>query len=246
MTQFDELAEIYEEFSRLPFRRELEFPSVLGVLGDLSGLRVLDLGCGSGVYSRTLARCGAGRVVGLDDSGGMIEHARVRESAEPLGVSYVGGPLPAALAGGFDVVLGVYVLPYATTYAELTGLCRTAADALRPGGRFVTLPIHPGVHHDPGHYERYGFRLTTGRSPEDGSSVDLELRFAAYETHVTARYWSATTLERALRETGFGPVRWRPHRLSPSAAAGPPDFWQPYLSTPHAAILDTRKEESPS
>ncbi|MEV0037891.1 hypothetical protein [Streptomyces sp. NPDC050804] len=61
MTQFDELAEIYEEFSRLPFRRELEFPSVLGVLGDLSGLRVLDLGCGSGVYSRTPARCGAGR-----------------------------------------------------------------------------------------------------------------------------------------------------------------------------------------
>ncbi|MEV8288671.1 class I SAM-dependent methyltransferase [Streptomyces niveus] len=241
MTQFDELPDIYEEFSRSPFRQELEFPSVFGSLGDLSGLRVLDLGCGNGVYSRALARHGAKSVVGLDESGGMIDHARTRESRQPLGVSYLDGTLPAELAGGFDLVLGVYVLPYATTYQELLGLCRTAADALRPGGRFLTLPIHPDVHHDPRHYERYGFRLTTGSALTDGSPVGLELRFGA-STHVAARYWSATTLEQALAEAGFGAVRRHPHRLSPTAAAGPPDFWEPYLSAPHAAILDTRKE----
>ncbi|MFE3826878.1 class I SAM-dependent methyltransferase [Streptomyces sp. NPDC059092] len=246
MTQFDDLAEIYEEFSRLPFRRELEFPSVLGEMGDPSRLRILDMGCGSGVYDRALARHGAGRVVGLDESDGMIEHARARESGERLGISYVDGRLPADLAGDFDLVLGVYVLPYATTYQELVGLCRTAAGALRPGGRFITLPIHPEVHRDPAHYERYGFRLNTGGDLVDGSPVDLQLCFGGHDIHVTARYWSAATLEEALREAGFGPVRWRRHRLAPAAAAGPPEFWEPYLSAPHAAILDTRKETEPS
>ncbi|MFJ2555975.1 MULTISPECIES: class I SAM-dependent methyltransferase [unclassified Streptomyces] len=246
MTQFDELADIYEEFSRLPFRRELEFPSVIGLLGDPSRLRIVDMGCGSGVYSRVLARRGAGQVVGLDESSGMIEHARARESGERLGISYTDGTLPAALAGSFDVVLGVYVMPYATTYKELVGLCRTAAEALRPGGRFLTLPLHPEVHQDPDHYERYGFRLTTDGALTDGSPVDLALCFGGHDIHVTARYWSAATLEEALREAGFGPVRWRQHRLSPSAAAGPPEFWEPYLSAPHAAILDTRKEAEPS
>ncbi|MFC9652021.1 class I SAM-dependent methyltransferase [Streptomyces sp. NPDC056937] len=245
VTQFDELARIYDDFSRLPFRRDLEFPSVFGLLGDLSRLKVLDLGCGSGVYSRALARSGTALVVGLDESGGMIDHARAQESAEPLGIRYLDGDLPAALEGGFDLVIGVYVLPYATTYQELVGLCRTAAGALRPGGRFVTLPIHPEAHHDPGHYERYGFRLRTGESPADGSPVELALSFAAHDIRVTARYWSVTTLEKALREAGFGPVRWQSHRLAPSAA-GPPEFWAPYLSAPHAAILDTYKEYQPS
>ncbi|MFJ5226294.1 class I SAM-dependent methyltransferase [Streptomyces sp. NPDC088400] len=246
MTQFDELAEMYEEFSRLPFRQELEFPSVLEALGHLSRLRVLDLGCGSGVYSRTLARGGAERVVGLDESAGMIDHARAYEAGQYPEISYVDGSLPAELEGGFDLVLGVYVLPYATTYKELVGLCRTAADALRPGGRFVTLPIHPEAHRDPGHYERYGFRLNIDRPFEDGSPIDLQLCFDAYDVHIAAHYWSAATLEQALREAGFGPVRRLPHRLSAKAAAGPSEFWEPYLSAPHAAILDTRKESEPS
>jgi toxoflavin synthase len=244
MNQFDQAAAVYEEFSRGPFRMGLEFPSVLGALGDMHGLRVLDMGCGSGVYSRALARGGASEVVGLDESDGMLADARSRESPDPLGVNYVAGSLPAGLRGTFDVVLGVYVMPYAATYQELLALCRTAAGALRPGGRFVTLPIHPRVHPDAGHYVRYGFRLRVLRPLSDGSPIGLELFSANRDVHITAHYWSAATLDKALHEAGFGPVRRQPHRLSAEAAARPGDYWGPYLSSPHAAILDTRKEDA--
>ncbi|MFJ8282406.1 class I SAM-dependent methyltransferase [Streptomyces griseoviridis] len=247
MTQFDELGDVYEEFSRHPFRRELEFPSVLDLLGDVSDLRVLDLGCGSGVYGRALARHGAGQVVGLDESDGMIGYARARESAAPLGVSYLAGSLPAELAGTFDLVLGVYVLPYATTYDELVGLCGTAAAALRPGGRFVTLPIHPDVRNSPDYYEPCGFRLYVHEPRRDGSPVELELHpGSGHDIDVTARYWGATTLEKALGEAGFGPVDWRRHHTGGAPSDVPPGFWEPYLRAPHAAILDTRKESVPS
>ncbi|MET9478858.1 class I SAM-dependent methyltransferase [Streptomyces sp. NPDC006638] len=245
MAPFDQAALVYEEFSAGPFRQHLEFPSVLGLLGDMSQLRVLDMGCGNGVYSRMLARAGAGHVLGTDASRGMIEHARDREAKDRLGINYLTGSLPPALAGTFDLVLGVYVLPYATTHDELTALCRSAADALRPGGRFVTLPVHPEVAYDADHYARYGFRLHLDPPLTDGSPLELELSpGGGHELRVTARYWSAAALEKALADAGFGPVRWQSHRLAPAAAARPAEFWAPYLSAPHAAILDTRKEST--
>ncbi|MER6605784.1 hypothetical protein ABT282_07675 [Streptomyces sp. NPDC000927] len=62
--QFGELANTYEDFSRLPFRQHLEFPSILSLIGIAAGERILGLGCGSG--SRHLTRHGAQPVTGVD------------------------------------------------------------------------------------------------------------------------------------------------------------------------------------
>lgn len=68
-----QLAEIYAHQYR--WRR---WPSVYSELGELSGRRVIDLGCAIGDQARDLARLGA-RVVGVDASREAIEHARSRE-----------------------------------------------------------------------------------------------------------------------------------------------------------------------
>ena len=53
--------------------------ALLDLLGDVSGMRVLDLPCGEGRVARELARCGA-HVVGVDLSTAMLARARrVRE-----------------------------------------------------------------------------------------------------------------------------------------------------------------------
>ena len=123
MSQFAELASLYEEMAGLPWRRDLEIPTVLGLIGDLTGAAVLDIGCGSGMYTRRICRRGARRVVGIDESDGMVAYAKAREQQERLGIEYLVGPLPASEHGTFDLVLGVYVLPYATTLGELLALC---------------------------------------------------------------------------------------------------------------------------
>jgi ubiquinone/menaquinone biosynthesis C-methylase UbiE len=77
------------------------YDQLLGSLPDVKGMRVLDVGCGTGALDRRLAERGA-RVTGVDNSDGMIDEARVK--AEGLeGLEFVLGgaekiPLEDSLA----------------------------------------------------------------------------------------------------------------------------------------------------
>lgn len=148
-SQFDPLYAAYEaSATEMPVREHIEAYTFLTALVDLTNLAVLDLGCGTGVYTRRLAAAGAARVTGLDVAEGMITEARRREAEQPLGIEYrlhdtsvLSGADPD-LVGQFDLVTAIYMLPYATTVDELTAMCRTAHAALRPtGGRFLTYAL---------------------------------------------------------------------------------------------------------
>src|SRR5689334_9149478 len=70
------------------YRNHYLMPRMLAMLGDVAGLRVLDLGCGDGGYARELARRGAA-VVGVDGSPRLIEIARGRTRAAALDVRFL-------------------------------------------------------------------------------------------------------------------------------------------------------------
>lgn len=241
-SQFDELAGLYENMATWPFRKDMEIPTVLGLLGDLAGRDVLDFGCGTGMYSRWIKERGARRVLGYDVSDGMLAYARRREEKERLGLSFT-SRLTADLEAAFDVVLSVYVLPYATSADELATLCRQMAFPLRRGGRLVALPIHPDYATDAAYYEDYGFRLRPRNGAyADGGVVELELCRPPYDARVDAHYWSARTLERCLRDAGCTDIHWRAHEVTPEGVdAHGESFWRGYLDRPHAGIIECRK-----
>jgi len=238
-SQFDSLGGVYEDFSGLPFRKYLEFPTVLGIIGQPTGLSILDFGCGNGVYARCLAGKGARHVVGIDISDGMLTYAREQERRSPQGITFISGDLPQDLLGTFDLVLSVYVLPYASDRAELDRQVRAAAGALRRGGRYIALPVNPAYDGDRDYYARYGFRLSSSDPRADGAVMTLELCFGQHQETVSAHYWTAPTLEDSLRQAGFTAITWQPHHvIEEGISALGADFWQPYLDKPHAAILD--------
>jgi ubiquinone/menaquinone biosynthesis C-methylase UbiE len=123
------------------FHRHLSRPALLRVLGDVTGLDVLDLGCGNGASTRPLARLGAS-ATGIDLSPTLIAHAWRYEEREPLGIRYLVGSASALPVPGdaFDRVVADMVLmdleDAEATFAEV-------ARALRPGGRFVATLFHP-------------------------------------------------------------------------------------------------------
>jgi SAM-dependent methyltransferase len=97
-------------------------------LGDLSGKRGLDIGCGSGLYLAEAIRRGAGHVVGVDAAPGMLELARRR--MEALGrldrLTLLEGYFPETCpAGVFDFAMVVGVLDYVADPAAFLVRLRT-------------------------------------------------------------------------------------------------------------------------
>jgi SAM-dependent methyltransferase len=111
--------------------------SELNVLGDVNGLDVVELGCGTAYFSAWLAKLGA-RPVGVDITPVQLETAR-RRMAES-GLEF---PLLEADAGetglpseSFDLVISEYG---ASIWVDPYRWIPEAARLLRPGGRLVFL-----------------------------------------------------------------------------------------------------------
>lgn len=124
------------------WHRTLIDPALLRVLGEVRGLRILDLGCGNGYLSRRFARAGA-RVVGVDSSAPIIQRAKARESAEPLGIAYHAADaahLDFLRADRFDVVVSNMAL---MDMEDAEGAIREVGRVLRKGGRLVASISHP-------------------------------------------------------------------------------------------------------
>ena len=111
--------------------------SELNILGDVSGLDVLDLGCGTAYVSAWLARRGA-RPVGLDPTPAQLDTAREMQREFGLEFPLIEGvaedvALPDA---SFDLVLSEFG---ASTWADPHRWIPEAARLLRPDGRLVFL-----------------------------------------------------------------------------------------------------------
>ncbi len=111
---YDSLAESYhnQRTKKYPhgwFYNEMtEMPAVLNLLGDVKGKKILDLGCGSGIYAKLLTRQGA-TVKGFDISPEMI---RIAKQENPNLDLKVGTADNIPFNEKFDIVLASLVVHY--------------------------------------------------------------------------------------------------------------------------------------
>ena len=117
-------------------------PEILRLAGEVSGLRILDAGCGSGPLAAALRDKGA-VVSGFDASGAMVELARKRLGDDAdVRVEDLGEPLPF-VDDEFDVVVASLVLHY---LEDWSGPLAELRRVLKPGGRLIVSVIHPSVY----------------------------------------------------------------------------------------------------
>ncbi len=108
--------------------------------GDVSGLRILDCGCGEGRFCRILAEQGATYVLGLDLCVPMIEAARELQSqreeyrvANVENLSFLGSE-------SFDLCVSYL---NQCDLVDFTSNNREVFRILKPGGRFIVANLHP-------------------------------------------------------------------------------------------------------
>lgn len=106
----------------------------------LSGLRILDIGCGGGLLSEPVARMGA-EVVGADPSERNIGIAstHARESSVAVDYRAVSAETLAEAGETFDVVLNMEVVEHV---ADVEFFLSTCATMVRPGGLMFIATIN--------------------------------------------------------------------------------------------------------
>ncbi len=137
---YDEMAATYAEHAAdSVYNAHYDRPAVLELVGDVAGARVLDAGCGPGLYADELVRRRAD-VVGVDASAAMVDLARARlgDRAEIIHTD-LSEALPFA-DETFDVILCALVIHH---LEDRAACLREFFRVLKPGGRAVVSTQHP-------------------------------------------------------------------------------------------------------
>jgi 2-polyprenyl-6-hydroxyphenyl methylase/3-demethylubiquinone-9 3-methyltransferase len=107
----------------------------------LKGKRVLDVGCGGGILTESIARQG-GVTVGIDASAHMTDIARIHAKKTDLDIRYITTDIEH-IAGFtktcFDVVLCMELLEHVPSYESVIRSCK---NVLNPGGIIIFSTIN--------------------------------------------------------------------------------------------------------
>jgi 2-polyprenyl-6-hydroxyphenyl methylase/3-demethylubiquinone-9 3-methyltransferase len=111
---------------------------------SLEGKRTLDVGCGGGILSESMAACGA-RVTGIDMGEAPLQVARLHLLESGLEIGYERIPverLAQEQAGHYDLITCMEMLEHVPDPASVVNAC---ARLLKPGGRlfFSTINRNP-------------------------------------------------------------------------------------------------------
>jgi len=241
---YDEIGSRYLLTKALPWKRFSESYTFFKAVGPVRGLRLIDVACGEGFYSRQFRDAGA-EVVGIDVSQEMIRLAIEREACERKGIRYEVGNAAdlerlteRARLKVFDIAVAQWLLDYAGTRDALRDMCRSLAHVVRPGGRFV----HVGGCFDslfghPESFARYGVHLEVLESCGDGSRCRWTVSRDGESVSAENTMWTPATIAMELEAAGFTDIEWPKAAISADGLAEMGEgYWTEYLEHPYHAV----------
>jgi toxoflavin synthase len=240
MTDFDQMTNYANYIKDDPFRRGLHYPVVEEALGDLNRKRILDIGCGDGLFPRLLAKRGA-LVVGYDRAPQKIAEARAGKDTPGMDATFVvATPHTFHHDGTFDAATSVMVLQLATSPEELAAFFRSASRHLELGGRFISVVINPL-------FSAFGQDFAIRRWTKlEGNRVKTEFldrTSGRVEMTVEPHQYTCEEYEQAAIFGGMKPVAWRKLFATPDAVRQMgASFWQPCHEHQPFALFVTQKE----
>lgn len=177
-----------------------EWPTLEGMLPDLNGLRMLDLGCGYGWHCRYAIQQGASAVVGVDLSERMLE--RARSMGEDARITYVHAAMETIdfPKASFDLILSSLAFHYVADYP---GLLKRLHAVLRPQGQLLFSCEHPiFTAQGPQEWERDA-QGNIRHFPVDHYFAEGARDACFLGEHVVKYHRTLTTLLHGLVENGF-------------------------------------------
>jgi ubiquinone/menaquinone biosynthesis C-methylase UbiE len=218
---------------------------------DLTGLSVLELACGTGDCARKAQSLGASTLVGVDVSSEMIHIAHeIEKGMGVTGIEYHVADCSKPIAelkgreGKFDLVLGNWLLSYATNYEEIVGMWRNVALYLKPGGRFIGAftgfdPNARGLVTG-----KYGARGKVTEKIADGKGVRVGLTFMTdppleFDVFILERQMYVD----AAVEAGFEGIDFQEPSFECLPAGESKEYWMDEMESPSNIMFAVTKPE---
>ena len=241
---------LYDQHSNLWVRSEPTIlsdytarPRVLEALGEVTGLSILDIGCGEGYMARKLASAGASRISGIDLSTGMVDAARAQNTLDQYPIDYEVQDLRhwSVPHDAYDRVIAVFLFNYMTV-EHSTEILAKCAKALKPGGELVLTLPHPSLPwirepEAPFYFDRPTVPYHDARNHElsgriwqrNGDSVPVQCFHKTFEDIMSM-----------VAEAGFDLVDFNELYVTQEHLSLDPGFFSPLQGTPLHVLIHAR------
>lgn len=264
--QYDAIGSKYAVFKTLPtsiVEKENVRQAILPYISKSPYPRVLDLACGTGYYSKNVIDWGADYVLGIDISSSMVDAAKDLISQDDKYAGKVNFKVGNALNLGkldgeepFDIVIGAWLLNYASNLDEMTNMFQSISANLKKGG--VCVALTPPVAEDVDvvvkrwmetqvdFRETFPIRVNYFERLESGLGWRTEVSNTTGGEKVSFRTFNLkkSVYEQAARKGGLGGDLTWPEVIIPEEArmALAEDVWETYVRAGrHMAILVVEK-----
>jgi len=186
------------EFKPLHAINPLRLEWIQELTGSLAGKRVLDVGCGGGILSESMARTGA-QVTGIDLAEKSLKVARLHGLESGVPVEYRKVPvedLAAEQPGQYDVVTCMEMLEHVPNPASIVQACATLA---KPGGWVFFSTLNRNA-------KAFLFAIV---------GAEYVLRLLPRGTHSYEHFIKPSELTAAARQAGLEPCAMRGMEYNP-------------------------------
>lgn len=230
-----ELVDAYQSTDEKPDKKYSILPTVLGMIGDLQGKVVLDLGCGSGFFTEALAERGARMVIGIDNS---VEQLAYASKNGRTGLEYRYGDIFQMEFPECDVIVAPFVLNYAKNVDELARVIQSMSRALTEAGKLIVVIDLPNQLN----YTKFGAKKSL-TCREDGGLITIDLfREESFVCKLHSTYYLPETVEKVLNASGFKTVTWQTAIVHPDGIRKyGRKFWAGYTDDPELGYLVASK-----
>ena len=118
-------------------------PVLFDFIGNVTGKRIIDYGCGEGELALKIAQLGATQVLGIDVSEGMIKSAKKNCVHENLKFEYITGNTIPAKDSSIDIIVSNLVFVMIPTIEGLREVIEESYRVLREKGKLVFTITNP-------------------------------------------------------------------------------------------------------
>lgn len=196
-------------------------PAIKRILSKFRGKKFIDIGCGSGYYSRLLAGMGY-KVTGVDRSEEQLKIANLFESKKRLGINYIKDDITKMRrikSNTFDIGLLNFVIIEITSVRNVGKVFKEAGRVIKNGGVLIIGELHPHNFNKKSVTESFFLKDKKAdywSNAASGVSKALLVR-GGYLTFNDDRRYTLEFLVDSLREAGFAVIAMKePKYLDPT------------------------------